>query len=215
MDKDQKKLEKAFARWMQKQGYVDSTVQLTLRQLRSSMSYYNDTKQLAGGYLESAQRRFLAFYKETGTYEPCSRAFVRKLSRQLQPLVAAPNGPRKKPELNEGQWRTLGQALRRSEMPEDRMLYLFMLQSYGLKDFLTLPLSEILTEVDVRIVPWTRQVPVNKDLSSVLCKVSSKPFTCAQSRLRRRLQFWAADLDYDMDLRSLHKASVLQANRAA
>jgi len=207
--------EKPFLKWLLRQGYVESTAQLTVRHLRLAHQYWLDNNRLATGYLDVAQRRFLMFAEETGIVQPYDVDFLKQLNKDFKPLNVSPNGPRKKPELDEGQWLTLLRAIKKSTLPEDRVILFFMLQAYGLKEFLTMPVVELLEEVDVRFVPWARELPKRSTLSTYLCKASDKPLICAQTRMRRRLAAWAKELHYNMDLRSLHKASVIQANRAA
>lgn len=202
------KTEQSYLKWLERHGYLEATQHLSVKQLKHAYAYWLEKNELPGGYLVSALRRYLTYAVDTGDTSFGGDAFVNQIAANFDTVEISPTGVRAKRDLDEGQWFTLREALRKSQTAEDRVLYVFMLQPYGLKDCLTMSVSDLKDEVDVRLVPWLKEVAAHRTLAWFLCRTSEKPFICAQSRLRRRLQHWSRVFGYkNVDLRTLHKAS--------
>jgi hypothetical protein len=199
-----------FEKWLRKQGYQDSTVKLTLRHLQSAFSLWkeDDRKALPNGHLVIPMRRYLGFVSSTRKHT-FPRGFGKAIGLRYDPMVAKPNGSRKKPDLTMGQWRRLFDKLDASKLEDDLMLKLYMLQPYRLGDFLSMDMVELADTVGARNVPLRlRRGKNSTTVADLMCPESTKPATCAKSRLRRRLCAWAEDMGWDCDMNTLHRVSL-------
>ena len=199
-----------FEEWLHKQGYQKSTVLLTLRHLQSALSLWKegDREALPNGHLVIPMRRYLGFVSSTKKHT-LPRGFGKAIAREHDPMVAKPNGSRRKLNLTQGQWRRLFDKLDESKLDDDLMLKFYMLQPYRLGDFLSMDMVELVDTIGARSVPLRlrRGKLASTTVADRMCPESTKPATCAKSRLRRRLSVWVEEMGWSCDLNSLQKVS--------
>lgn len=196
-----------FNTWLTEQGYQNSTAMLTLRHIDSAFNLWvqNGREALPNGYHTTPMRRYLAYTKETGQHS-FPKTFAAAIGREYRPVKPAANGPRAKPHLTEGQWEQLFQKAKSSRVFDDTVLVLYMQQPARLSEFLEMSPSDLEEEIGKNraLAGFNSRF---KSFAVQMCPGSEKAVTCARTRLRRRLAYWAAELGYEVDLNSLNRTS--------
>lgn len=190
-----------YERWLRKEGYQPTTIEVTLRHIRAARS---DSARLPRHRVPHV-RRYLRFVAKTRK-NPLGRSFAKRMLDDYGLTPAGEiekQGSRDRETLTQKQWDALKQKLRGGDRIS-RLLVAYMESPYRIGDFLNLKASGVTPDdvSDKVSRDWVRRFGGKKKLYQMLCTTER----CAYYRLRRRLQKINQKLKTDPDLDTLYKS---------
>ena len=180
-----------YAAWLYRERYQDSTVVVTLRNLKLVFEAGRITSDNAIPHV----RRYLRFVKETRK-NPLGGAFVSQMRKLgIEPSAEIEkHGQRSKKLLDLASWSKLKDKLRRGE-ETDLLIVAFMNSGMRISAFLQLRADEITEEITDKISrTWIQKAGGSRQLYRLLCDTER----CAYARMLRRLQeVYGSKVDLD------------------
>jgi hypothetical protein len=190
-----------YKRWLVRQGYQPSTVQVSMRHLRALAAW--DISKTVPQYRLPHIRRYLRYVDDTKD-NPMGPKFIQGM--KSLGLTAVMNiskqGPRGKTLLGGYEWTTLRSRLRRGD-EASKLLVAYMLSPYRIGEFLNLRAHKV-TEEDIADKisrDWIKTRGGRQRLFRLVCETER----CTYYRMRRRLQDMCDKLEIEADFDSLYK----------
>jgi hypothetical protein len=193
--------------WLRKEGYQPSTIEATLRNLRSAED--GPVRPHHHAHI----RRYLRFVAETRR-QPLGSKFTKWLRLKAfdASIKRRRHGARVKSALTRQEWTILKKRLRQHKDPVSRLLLAYMLCPYRVGEFLRLDVVAV-GEDDIQDKisrDWLGSMTAelrkkglrHKRVYDTLCTTER----CAYARLRRKLQIVCEGLGYEADLDTLYKS---------
>lgn len=190
-----------YKRWLVRQGYQPSTVQVSMRHLRALVAW--EIPKKLPKYRHAHIRRYLRYVDETKDNPMGSKFLQGMKSLGLTPAMdISKQGPRGKTLLGSHDWTALRSRLRRGD-EASRLLVAYMLSPYRIGEFLNLNAHKVdETDIADKISrDWIRQNGGRKKLYRLVCETER----CTYYRMRRRLQDICDKLEVEADFDSLYK----------
>jgi hypothetical protein len=185
---------KAYSSWLSKEGYQPSTIDATLRNLRVVCEALSDIGNLQPHY-EPHIKRYLRFVDHSRKNMLGGSAFLKKLQKAgYEPASnRRKHGRRTKDPLILENWKRLKDKL---QIGDDisRLLWAYMLSGVRVSEFLN---------SDIRVTALSTPLPQNWKVYRVLGDSNKRS---VYSRMRKRLQEVAEELNLGVDLDTLYKS---------
>lgn len=186
---------KSYQAWLEKEGYQTSTVEVSLRHIRTSVANPKKVPPHRVAHIQRYLRFVLATQKN-----PAGGQFTR-LMKTKHGLSAATaikkQGKRKAIKLDDKQLSELRAKLRRDKKSDtSQLLVAYMQSGRRITEFLNLTPAAVSKDetIDKISRDWIRSFKVGK-LYQILCKTER----CAYARMRRLLALEAADTKISLD----------------